>query len=186
MIQGKFVGVDVSGNSIEVAVRPSGELWTAEAGEDGVAQIADRLLFLRPDLVVLEAYGRFELAVAGTLATVGLPFALIPPRNIRDFARAIGRITRGDHHQAGLLAQFAELVHPDPHPLPAEVVQQLHDLRTRRRELTDLLSTERSRLKSASPPVHRDLQNHIQYLERALKLNSENFNRAIRIGKVSW
>src|SRR5262245_10165786 len=108
MEHGKFVGVDVSGNSIAVAVRPSGEMWMAEAGEDGVAQIADRLLYIRPDLVVLEAYGRFELAVAGTLAAIGLPFALIPPRNIRDFARALGYPLRSDQHQAGLLAQFAE------------------------------------------------------------------------------
>jgi len=184
MIEGKFVGVDISGNSIEVAVRPSGELWTAEAGEDGVAQIADRLLGLRPELVVLEAYGRFELSVAATLATMGLPFALIPPRNIRDFARAIGRAIRSNEHQAGLLAQFAELVHPDPYPLPADVVRQLHDLRARRRELAEMLTSERIRLKSASPAVLREVQTHIQFVERALKVNSEHFNRAIRFGRV--
>src|SRR5690242_14537643 len=140
----KFVGVDVKGNNIEVAVRPSGELWTTHVGEDAVDEVADRLLYMRPDLVVLEASGRTELPFAGTLATMGLPFALIPTRNLREFARAIGRTPRTDQLQAGLLAHFAELVHPDPQPLSAEVIQQLNDLRIRRRELSEMLTSERN------------------------------------------
>jgi transposase len=124
------------------------------------------------------------MAIAGMLAIVGLPFALIPPRNIRDFARAIGKVARNDQHQAGLLAQFAELVHPDPYPLPDEVIQQLHDFRARRTELSDMLNNERHRLKASTPAVHREIQSHIQFLERALKLNAEYFNRAIRVGRV--
>ncbi len=146
MNQGKFAGVDADGNSIEVAIRPTGELWTIRTGEDGIFEVADRLDRLQPELVVLEAYGRFELAVAGTIATMGLPFALISPRNIRDFARAIGRAPHTDHQHAGLLAQFAELVHPEPYPVSSETVQQLNDLRTRRLELSTMVAADRSRL----------------------------------------
>jgi transposase len=97
MPQGTYVGVEASGKSIEVAVRPTGEAWTAGAGDDDLMQIADRLRSLRPDLVVLEAYGRFELPVAAALASSRLPFALVSPRNIRDFARVIGKVAKEPH-----------------------------------------------------------------------------------------
>src|SRR5687767_10799824 len=106
-MEAKFVGVDIKGNSIEVAVRPTDELWTAKTTDDGVAEVADKLLFIRPELVVLEARGGSELPVAGALATNGLPFAMVPSNNLRNFARALGRTKRDDQLQAALLARFA-------------------------------------------------------------------------------
>lgn len=184
MDQNTFVGVEVNGNAIEVAVRPTGELWTTPSCDEGVAEVAGRLRFLRPELIVMQAYGQPELAVAGVLACEGLPFALIPPRSIREFARAIGRIAR--EPQAGVMAQFAELVHPEPQSFPEEVVEQLHDLQARRRELNELLATERERAKSASSTVAKDIQSHIQFLDRSLKLNSEQFKRMVRVGRLPW
>lgn len=181
MVQGTFVGVDVSASNIAVAVRPMGEFWTAESGDRGVNEVAVRLRGLKPELVVLEACGRQELPVAAALATAGLPFALVSSRNIREFARVVGRVT----NHAGLLAQFAELVHPDPYALPNEVVQQLHELRSRRHDLLEMLASERGRVETSSIVVHRDLQNHIQFLDRALKLNGEQFNSAIRSRRIS-
>jgi transposase len=182
--EAKFVGVDVKGNSIEVAVRPTDELWTAHAGDEGVAEVADRLNSLRPELVVLEARGRWELPVAGALAMMGLPFAMIPPNSIRDFARALGRTRRDDQLQAGLLARFAELVHPDPQNVPTEVVQHLTELQNRRRELLEMLTLERTRLNPASPVINKDVQSHLQFLEKALAFMSEQYNRTVRLGRV--
>lgn len=184
MDQNKFVGVEVTGTSIEVAIRPTGELWTSPSCDEGVAEVADRLRFIQPELIVMQAFGQPELAVAGVLACERLPFAMIPPRSIRDFARAIGRVAREPH--AGLMAQFAELVHPEPQSFPEEVVSQLNDLQARRRELNDLIAVERSRTKSASSTVLKDIQSHIQFLDKALKLNSEQFKRIVRMGKLPW
>jgi transposase len=183
-VPSKFAGIDVNSSNIEVAIRPDDEFWTTGAGEKGVTETADRLVDVQPELVVLEAYGRFELPLVGALATAGLPFALVQSWNIREFARAIGRVTRTDKHQAGLLAHFAELVHPEPQVLPAEVLDQLKDLRSRRSELLSMMTSERSRLQSACPSVNRDVQAHLQYLDRALRVNSEHLNRTIRIGRV--
>src|SRR5205823_7797239 len=133
MPQGKYVGVEASGKSIEVVVRPTGETWTIGAGEDGLTEVADRLRSLQPDLVVLEAYGRFELPVAAALASSRLPFTLVSPRNVRDFARVIGRVAR-EPHEAELLAQFAELVRPDPQAVSQKVMQQIDDLKAHRQK----------------------------------------------------
>jgi transposase len=184
IVDGRFVGLDVTRSVIEVAVRPTGELWTSKATEDGLAETADKLRYIGPELVVMEATGALELPVAGALATEGLPFALVHPRTVRDFARAIGRITRSDKGQAGLLAYFAELVRPEARSLPPEVIQQLKDLRIRRHEITQMLALERNRLGGSAAVVVRDLQTHISYLEKSLTVLDEQVNRTIRASHI--
>ena len=181
---GRFAGVDVTQSFIEVAVRPTGEVWTANSDESGITEIADKLEYIGPELVVLEASGRFELPVAGTLATAGLPFALVPPRSVREFARAIGRMTRMDKSQAGLLAHFAELVRPEPRPLSEEVIQQLKDIRTRRGQVLEILVLERGRLHTAPTVLQRDIQNHLQFLERNISNLEDQLNRTIRYSPI--
>jgi transposase len=181
--EGRFAGVDVTKGSIEVAVRPTGEFWTATPDDYGLAETAEKLRSLEPELVVMEAAGRFELPVAGALATVGLPFALVHPRNLREFARAIGRINKVDTH-AGLLAQFAELVRPEAKPLSTELIQQLKDLRKRRQELIEMVTLEKSRLEVAQAAVHRELQSHVRFLEKSLSSLEDQFNRTIRFSPI--
>lgn len=183
-MDGRFVGVDITRSMIEVAVRPTGELWTSNANDDGMAETADKLRYLRPELVVMEANGTYELAVAGTLATEGLPFALVHPRTVRDFARAIGRMARADKGQAGLLAYFAELVRPEVRTLPTEVVLQLKDLRNRRHDIGQMILLEKGRLAEGPPVVQKDLQAHIQYLEKSLITIDDQVNKTIRSSTV--
>jgi transposase len=109
---------------------------------------------------------------------------MINPISLRDFARAIGKTKRDDQLQAILLARFAELVQPDPQALPPEVIQHLNDLQTRRRELQEMLGYERSRLNPGSPVTHRDIQNHLQFLEKSLTMMTEQYHRTVRLGKV--
>jgi transposase len=183
-VEGRFAGVDITKSFIEVVVRPTGELWTSTANEDGMTETTDKLRYIRPELVVMEANGTFELPVAGALATEGLPFALVHPRTVRDFARAIGRMSRTDKGQAGLLAYFAELVRPEARSLNPEVIQQLKDLRLRRHDITQMVSLERSRLSGSDPVVLKDLQAHIGFLERSLSMLDEQVNRIIRSSSV--
>ena len=180
----RFVGVDADRDTIEASVRPSGELWTVESGEAGMTEIASRLSSIRPDLVVMQANGNYELPLAGILATAGLPFALVLPRNVRDFARAIGRLTRAGQRQADLLAHFAELVRPEAWPLSDELIQQLRDLRMRRQEVIEMMSLERGRLETAPFIVQKDVQHHIQCLQKSLSGLDEQFSRTIRASRI--
>ena len=179
-MEGRFVGVDITKTSIEVVVRPTGELWTSTSNENGLTETADRLRYIRPELVVMEANGTFELPAAGAFATEGLPFALVHPRTLRDFARSTGRLARSDTGRAGILAYFAELVRPAARSLPADVIQQLKDLRNRRLEITQMLTLERDRMDASAKVVLKDLRAHISYMEKGLILLDEQFNRTIR------
>jgi transposase len=166
MNERNFVGLDVNRNGIHAVVRPSGEKWATTIDDSGISETAKRLSDVHPDVVVMEAHGGLELPVAGTLATVGLPLALVSPRSVRDFARAVGR-NRGGRDHAALLAHFAELVRPETPKVPDSLVEHLRALKTRRDFVMEMLALERSRSDSEFVAVHRDVRNHILSVKKS-------------------
>jgi transposase len=184
-VDSRFVGLDATSEKIEVAVRPTGEIWKTEFGEEPINATAEWLKCIRPRLVVMEATGTFELPVAGVFATQGLPFAIVNPRSVREFARAVGRMTRFDCTHAGLLAHFGELVHPEPRPLPDDLIQKLKELLTRRSDVNHMLLMEKARLEAASDVLRKDLQRHIGFLEQSLTSLNQEFSRTVRFS-AAW
>ena len=165
---GCYIGIDVSKATLDVASLPDGESWTVTNDDRGLAELTPRLVALAPALVVLEATGGFELLAALTLAKAGLPLAVVNPRQVRDFAKAMGQLAKTDALDAGILADFAQRVRPEPRPLPDEAAQLLESLLTRRRQLVDMLTAEKNRLGFARGPVKRDISRHIRWLEKRL------------------
>lgn len=164
-----YIGIDVSKATLDVASLPNGESWTVTNDDLGLAELTPRLIALAPVLIVLEATGGFEMLAAITLAKAGLPVAVVNPRQVRDFAKALGRLAKTDALDAGILAEFAQRVRPEPRPLPDEAAQLLDSLLTRRRQLVDMLTAEKNRLGFARGPVKRDINRHIRWLEKRLK-----------------
>jgi transposase len=163
-----FVGVDVAKDTLDVAVRPSGDGWSALNDETGIAALVARLGPLGPALIVCEATGGFERAAIAALAAAGLPVVVANPRQVRDFARATGQLAKTDQLDAGVLALFAERVRPTPRSLPDDAAQLLDAVLTRRRQLLEMLTAEKNRLGFAPKPLHRGIQAHIRWLERQL------------------
>src|SRR4029453_648561 len=95
-----FVGIDVAKDRLDVHLRPSGEAFSLARDADALEALAGRLVGLAPELIVLEATGGFEVAVAAALVGVGLRLAVVNPRQIRAFARAIGRLAKTDRLDA--------------------------------------------------------------------------------------
>ena len=112
-----FVGIDVSKRRLDIHARPSGEGFTIDHDDEGVAALVERLAALAPTLVVLEATGGLEVRLAAALAAAGLPVAVVNPRQVRAFARATGRLAKTDRLDAEAIARFAEAVRPPVRPL---------------------------------------------------------------------
>src|SRR3989441_914792 len=109
------VGVDVAKDRLDVAVRPSGETWSAANDEAGITALVARLRPLGPALIVCEATGGFERAAIAALAAAGLPVVVANPRQVRDFARATGQLAKTDQLDAGILAvRRARAAHAPP------------------------------------------------------------------------
>lgn len=159
-----YVGIDVAKAQLDLAVRPSGEQWIAANDEAGIRDLVARLQERAPTLVVLEATGGRESAVAAALGVAGLAVAVVNPRQVRDFARAIGQLAKTDALDAQLLARFAEVVRPQPRPLPDAQAQELSALLTRRHQLLGMLTAERQRLDTTLPAVRPQVERHIAWL----------------------
>ena len=112
-----FVGIDISKAQLDLAVRPEGQ-FSAPNNEAGFAQVLERLNAVHPTLVVLEATGGLELPLTGVLAAAGVPIVVVNPRQVRDFAKATGRLAKTDALDAQTLAHFAEVMRPEPRPQP--------------------------------------------------------------------
>jgi transposase len=164
-----FVGIDVAKAQLDIAVRPDGAQWIAPHDETGIRALVERLHPLSPTLVVLEATGGREVPVAAALAADGLAVAVVNPRQVRDFARAIGQLAKTDALDAQVLARFAEVVRPEPRPLPDAQVQAFAALLARRRQLVGMLTAERQRLDTALPAVQALIERHVGWLEQELR-----------------
>ena len=141
-----FVGIDVSKDRLDVHVRPSSQTLTAARDSTGLQQLVGSLRKLAPALIVLEATGGFEITVAAALASAGLPLAVVNPRQIRDFARATGRLAKTDALDAQVIALFAERIRPEPRPLADADSQNLAELIARRRQVVEMIGMETNRL----------------------------------------
>ncbi len=179
-----FVGIDVAKAQVDIAVRPTGECWTTPQTEAGIHDVVARLQTLAPTLVVLEATGGLERGVTAALATAGLPVAVVNPRQVRDFAKATGRLAKTDRLDAQVLAHFAEAVRPQPRPLPAEQAQVLSAHLARRRQLVEMLTAERNRLGTAPRPVRQRIQTHIAWLEQELREVEDDLGTTLRASPV--
>lgn len=179
-----FVGIDVAKAELEVAVRPSAERWTVATTAPAHAALVQRLLALRPALVVVEATGGLEIPLVGVLATAGLPVVVINPRQVRDFAKATGRLAKTDRLDAHVLAHFGEAVRPTPRPLPDAATRTLAALVGRRRQLVEMLTAERNRLARAPRVLHAEIQAHLTWLQRRLGRLDADLTQAIRSSPV--
>ena len=150
-----FVGVDVAKDRLDVHVLPSGEALAVPNNDAAVLQLTTILAGLSPALVVLEATGGYEARLAADLAAAGLPVAVVNPRQVRDFARATGRLAKTDRIDAALLALFAERIRPEPRPMPDAQGRALAELVARRRQVVEMVVMEGNRRRCARNPKVR-------------------------------
>ena len=175
-----FVGIDVSKDHLDVAVRPAGEAWQVSHDPQGINSLTERLRELAPRLVVVEATGGMEMALTGELAAAGLPVAVVNPRHVRDFARAAGQLAKTDSLDAHVLAHFAEAMQPKPRDLPDASAQELRALVARRRQLVEMTTAEKNRMRTATPRVRTKVQEHVRWLEDSLKELDKDLADSIR------
>jgi transposase len=161
----QFIGIDVAKRRLDVAARPTGARWTVKNDEVGRAALVERLRAGGAiTLIVLEASGGYETAVVAALSEAGLPVVVVNPRQVRDFARAVGRLAKTDAIDADVLALFAERVRPEVRPIPDAMTQALQTWVARRRQLREMLTAERLRLGTAAGPVRPQIQRNVAWL----------------------
>lgn len=163
-----FVGIDVSKERLDVATSTARTWWCANQ-EGDFQELIEQLQAERIELIVLEASGGYEGAVVASLSAAGLPVVVVNPRQVRDFAKACGRLAKTDQIDAAVLALFAQRIQPELRPLKDEQTRELEALLQRRKQILSMVVAERQRLQVAAANVRSDIREHINFLVRRLK-----------------
>ena len=164
-----FAGIDVAKERLDLALRPSGTVRTVAYDAAGISDLVSELQSLEPSAVVLESTGGLELPLAAALAAESLPVVVVNPRQVRDFAKATGRLAKTDVLDAQVIAHFAEAVRPAIRPLPDSDTQELHSLNARRTQVVEMLVAEKNRPGRAGQAVSPRIRAHIEWLEQEMK-----------------
>jgi len=181
-----YVGVDVSKDRLDVAVRPSGEAFVVTRDGKGLNELVERLQGMAPTLIAVEATGGFETIVAAAIAGANLPLAVVNPAQVRHFAQAVGQRAKSDPIDAAIIARFAEAVKPEPRPVPDADARLLMELVSRRTQIIEMLVAERQREKRADAVrVRKSLARHIATLEKELPVIDRDIDTLVR-GSPVW
>jgi len=176
-----FIGIDVAKDRLDLHTRPGGEVFAVARDSNGLAMLVERLQRLAPALVALEATGGYETVVASALGAAQLPLAVVNPRQIRDFARATGKLAKTDRIDAAAIAHFAEAVRPPARPLADAEARALGELVARRRQVIEMIIAERHRRRMASQRrVIRAIERHLALLQAELSELEGDIDDAIR------
>lgn len=180
----KTVGIDVSKAKLDVAILPSGEELSIPNDEGGCRALAAKLKELNPSRIVLEATGGHENLVAGILSAEGLPVVVINARQIRDFAKATGKLAKTDRIDSKVIARFAEAIKPEPRPLKDDQAQALTAIITRRRQIVEMITAEKNRLAISHEKVKKDIRETIEWLQKRLKDIDKDLSKNVEANSV--
>ena len=148
-----FVGIDVSKDSLDVAVLGQKYVEQVENSKKGIASLVAKLRQISPTLIVVEATGGYEEALVLGLFEAGLPVALVSPQRVRQYARARGILAKTDEIDAHNLADFGKNIHPRLFIAKTEDGRHLSGLMTRRRQVEEMLKSEKNRRRTAYPEL---------------------------------
>ena len=178
------VGIDVSKDRLDMHVLPSGEAFAVARDGKGLESLVGRLGALDVSLIVLEATDGFETTVAAALAGAGLPLAVVNPRQIRSFAKALGKLAKTDAIDAEVIALFADKVRPQARPLPTSDARALGELVARRRQVVEMIGMEANRRRHAADKrLAKTIDRHVAFLEKEIAAVDADIDTDVR---ASW
>ena len=161
------VGLDIAKDEIEGCLLPRLTRLTVEYTDTGLEELSEWLRKEEADLVVMEATGGLEIRVAAHLAARTFPVVVINPRQVRDYAKALGILAKTDRIDAEVIARFGRDVKPEPRRIPDEVSRALAELTKRRLAVKEMIVAEQNRLSRAiSAEVKHGIRRHLDFLRR--------------------
>lgn len=175
-----FVGIDVSKANLDVGIIPESKQLSVANSKSGIDTLVSHLRKIKPTLVVLEATGGLEVKVVSALAVVSLPVVVVNPRQVRDFAKATGKLAKTDTLDAFVLAEFAKVIRPEIRVLPDEASKKLKSLLTRRHQIVEMITAEKNRLSSAPYHIQGEIKDHINWLKSRLDFLDKGLDEAIK------
>ena len=179
-----YVGIDVSKDRLDMATLGKKQAQQVRNTKDGIAQLADQMVDLQPELIVVEATGGYQRSVVEALFRAGLSVAVVNPARVRQFARASGLLAKTDKLDAFVLAEFGRTMQPRRYEGKSEAEKQLSALLVRRKQLEEMLKAEQNRLRTISPSLRGSVERIIALLKEEKKKLDEQIRELMREQKA--
>lgn len=174
-----YVGIDVSKDILDVFILPCRKYMQFKNDDKGVKKACKKLSLYPQVSIVMEASGGYEKLATQALQNAALSVSVVNPRQIRDFAKALGRLAKTDQIDAEVIALFAEKIQPKPSIMQSKNQKQLVETNARRRQLVDMITQEKNRLDKASTELKKSILRVIKVLEKELEAINQNLEEAI-------
>ena len=164
-----YIGIDVSKENLDVYFSSTNKFISYKNKLPAIKHLAKRIKQTSQALVVMESTGGYEKNVARYLAKEQISVAVMNPRQIRDFAKATGRLAKTDRIDAEIISLFAEKINPTPNVMVSEGNEKIAEFHARYRQLIEMIGMEKNRLDKAMPEIRKIIKRHIKVLEKDLK-----------------
>lgn len=176
----RILGVDVSKDFLDTDTLPASQPRRFANDPAGIAALVAWAQGCGPERIVFESTGHYQKAAVGALLAAGLPAVVVNARQVRDFAKGLGRLAKTDALDAGVLARFGQVVPTVVRPLPTPEIQAFQELYDRRGQLVRILAAEKNhRHAAASAKVQKHIDAHLRFLEKQIQQLEERMDEFV-------
>lgn len=172
-----YVGIDVSRDTLDVAIHGDDSFWQFENSKKGIDKLCKLMKKVKPEIIAFEATGGYEMPLYIALDQAGMPASPVNPRQVRDFAKATGKLAKTDVLDARIIARFTSAILPEPRPVPKS--QQIKEIIARRTQLVQMIVAEKNRLHKAQENIGERIMAHIKWLEKELDSTDKELAKSI-------
>jgi transposase len=175
-----YVGIDIGKRQLDVALGADAAVQSFGNDDEGIEAVLKLLAVRQVERVVLEASGGYQRQLLAALLASKHPAVAVNPRQVRDFARAAGKLEKTDKVDARVLALFAERMKPEIRPAPDATLEELSQWIARRRQLLEMLVAEKNRRHQATGRVRRNIEQHIKWLNQQIRENEKDLSDTMK------
>lgn len=162
------IGIDTSQSALDVFVRPGGHFHSFENTPDGIKAAIRFIKPFKPTRVLIEATGRLEMGFFCAADKARLPVCVCNPVQVRQFAKATGRMAKTDKLDAKDIAHFGEALKPDLTQLKPEKLRHISDLLTVRGQCLAMSTMQKNRLQRMPRSVHKPINNLLKAIQKEI------------------
>lgn len=163
------VGIDVSKRFFDVHILKDNKNLHFEYTDEQIKVFKKILKQIKPELIVMEATGGYEQQLACSLQAAELAVAIVNPRRIRDFAKALGQIAKTDKIDARVIALYGATLEPPKKDMIDAKAVKLKALVSRRQQLIEMRTAENNRMEhSRDKTISRSIKIVINTIEREI------------------
>lgn len=180
----KYVGIDVSKDKLDIAVRGDKQAWRVDNVREGIAGLVKQMVNLQPELIVVEATGGYQRAVVEALFQKGLCVAVVNPARVRQFARASGLLAKTDKLDAFVLAEYGRTMQPRQYEGKTEAEKELSALLVRRKQVEEMLKAEQNRLRTTALNLNSSVEQVMACLKEQKKRLDEQIQEFLNEQKA--